>query len=397
MTRPFRVNVLHVIPSVSEKHGGPTYAIRAFANASKTAGLHVTIATTDDDGDSARFDVPLSQPVERHGVTHFFFRRDFVPYKISFGLRHWLNDNISRFDVAHIHALFSFSSLAAARAARKHHVPYVVRPLGVLNRWGMQNRRPWVKRFSFRLIELPILRHAAAIHYTAEAEGREANSLHPALAGVPSFVIPIPVELPTGANVADEFSHRFPVSAGRKLVLFLSRIDEKKGIEQLLNAFAHVQSVEPQAMLVIAGSGNDHYVRELRRMSEGLGIENAVLWTGFLDRDQKAEALAAASMFVLPSHSENFGIAVAEALMAGVATIITEGVGLADQVRAANAGIVVPSQTDAIASAMEELLKDPQEGRKMAARGQELAKRLFSAATIGASLKAAYEGILSSQ
>ena len=112
-----------------------------------------------------------------HGVNCIFFRRNFLPYKISFSLRRWLTRHVSEFDLVHIHALFSFSSWAAASAARKHQVPYVVRPLGVLNRWGLANRRPLLKRIWLRFIEIPLLRRAAAIHYTAESEREEARAL----------------------------------------------------------------------------------------------------------------------------------------------------------------------------------------------------------------------------
>jgi len=151
----YRVRLLHVIPSVSERHGGPSQAIKAFAKASKATGIEVTVATTDDDGDHARLDVSLGNAIEQDGVPHFFFRRDLLPYKVSFGLQRWLNEHIKEFDVVHIHALFSFSSTMAARIARQNKVPYVVRPLGVLNQWGIRNRRRIPKLVSLWLVELP--------------------------------------------------------------------------------------------------------------------------------------------------------------------------------------------------------------------------------------------------
>jgi glycosyltransferase involved in cell wall biosynthesis len=387
---------LHVIPSVSLKHGGPSHAIKAFAKASKAAGIDVTVATTDDDGDRARLDVPLGPAIEHDGVTHFFFRRDVLPYKVSFGLQRWLNEHVKEFDAVHIHALFSFSSFVAARAARRHRIPYLVRPLGVLNRWGMENRRPFFKRLSFRLIELPILRRAAAVHYTTEAERKEANSLHPDLAHVPSFVIPIPVELAAQSDTSEEFFRQFPASDGKKLILFLSRIDEKKGIELLLQAFAKVRRTEPESLLVIAGSGNDEYVQALRQMSQALGIAGAVLWTGFLGKDQKPAAFAAASVFILPSHSENFGIAVAEALAAGVPTIITEGVGLSEEIRAAKAGVIVQSTSDDIAIALADLLGNTEKRDALSKVGRDFAKASFSIEAIGAALSKAYQTVAAS-
>src|SRR6266513_4378269 len=105
-----RIRALHVIPSLSPKHGGPSYAVRAMARALAISDVDVTIATTDDDGDNARLKVSIGEPVKEGGATVYYFRRDILPYKVSFGLARWLRSNIKQFDVVHIHALFSFSS-----------------------------------------------------------------------------------------------------------------------------------------------------------------------------------------------------------------------------------------------------------------------------------------------
>src|SRR4029077_5256486 len=138
--------------------------------------------------------LPENASTERRGYRVVSFRREFEPYKISFGLAGWLGHNVTKFDLIHIHALFSFSSTMAARIARKKNVPYIVRPLGVLNRWGMENRRRIPKLVSFRLVELPILLNSAAIHFTSEAEREEAALLDSRLREHESAVIPLPIE-----------------------------------------------------------------------------------------------------------------------------------------------------------------------------------------------------------
>src|SRR5205809_204665 len=119
-----RIRALHVIPSLSLKHGGPSYAIRAMARALALVDVDVTIATTNDDGDDARLKVPLGEPMKEGSATIYYFRRNILPYKISFGLAQWLRSNISRFDIIHIHALFSFSSTVAAHTAYWQGAPY---------------------------------------------------------------------------------------------------------------------------------------------------------------------------------------------------------------------------------------------------------------------------------
>jgi glycosyltransferase involved in cell wall biosynthesis len=389
-SRPFRV--LHVIPSVSEKHGGPSYAIKSVAKASHHAGIEVVIATTNDDGDRARLKVPLAQPIERDGIIHFFFRRDLIPYKISFALTRWLNRYLGNFDVVHIHALFSFSSWAAARAAGRRGVPYIIRPLGVLNRWGLENRRPLLKRLSLRLIELPILRRAAAIHFTSRSERCEAASISREIALLPSFIIPIPVEQENNGHV--EFIKKFPSMAGKKLILFLSRIDQKKGIELLLEAFAVVQRNEPNSLLVIAGDGESKYIDSLRAQAARLDISSNILWTGFLNPTDKSSAYAAASVFVLPSRSENFGIAAAEALAAGVPCVLSDQVAVSDYLKNNDSALIVPCDSSAIANALCELLSKPEMRARLSERGRQAAAERFSLQSVGESLVAEYNKIL---
>src|SRR5438309_3904742 len=192
------MRILHVIPSLSAKEGGPSFAAKAMAEALAVEGVQVTIATTrgvrnapvigdqlsvigeetrQEDASTERRGYSESAAASDRGYRVVSFRREFEPYKISFGLTRWLRANVKQFDLVHIHALFSFSSTVAARIARKNNVPYIVRPLGVLNRWGMENRRRIPKLFSFRLIELPILLTSAVIHFTSEADREEAALL----------------------------------------------------------------------------------------------------------------------------------------------------------------------------------------------------------------------------
>ncbi len=385
------VRALHVIPSLSAKHGGPSYAVRAMARALAAADVDVTIATTDDDGDDARLKVPIGEPVEEERTHVYYFRRNILPYKVSFGLSRWLNSNVERFDIVHIHALFSFSSTVAARAARRHRVPYIVRPLGVLNRWGLENRRAFLKQISLRLVEIPMLRNAAAIHYTSEAEKLEASSISSIIANQKSVVIPLPVEQIMGN--AEDFRHRFPQIAGRKVILFLSRIDEKKGIELLLEAFASVRHQVSDSVLIVAGDGIGNYVQKLRQRINQLKIANAVIWTGHLNDAAKWGAFAVADLFVLPSYSENFGVAAAEALAAGVPVIITNRVGLADEVRAANAGIIVSIDPIEIANALRSLLENPDHRELLSVNGRALAETRFSYECVGERLNKLYRGI----
>jgi glycosyltransferase involved in cell wall biosynthesis len=386
------MRALHVIPSLSAEHGGPSYAVRAMARALAAHDVDVTIATTDDDGDDARFHVPVGKPMQEDATTVYYFRRNFLPYKVSFGLARWLRSNISKFDIVHIHALFSFSSTVAAHFAHRQSVPYVVRPLGVLNRYGLENRRPLLKKITMPLFEFRILRHSAAIHYTSEAEKREAGEMSPAIGCHRSVVIPLPVETANGS--AEDFLKRYPLVKNRRVVLFLSRIDEKKGIELLFGAFAEVRRRISDAVLVIAGNGTPAYIQQLRDRAQGLNIAEHILWTGHLQGEVKAGAFAVADVFVLPSRSENFGIAAAEALAAGVPTVVTQAVAIADDIRSFDAGIVVKDTESGLAEAICRILNDHDLASRLAQKAQILAAERYGINAVGRQLREFYDAIL---
>ena len=387
------MRVLHVIPSLSPLDGGPSVAVPLIACALGQAGVHVEIATTDDDGPNRRLNIPLGERVDRDGYAVRYFRKQTEFYKVSLGFRKWARRHADEYDLLHIHALFSHTSIAAAHAARRARVPYLIRPLGVLNRWGMPNRRRLLKSLSFRFIEQPVLRHAAAIHYTACAEQIEATQ-----SGVtaPPAVVPLGIDVRQFQNLQgpDRFWMKFPQTRGREFVLFLSRLDAKKGLDLLLPAFAK-RSKFPQVLLVIAGPGEEAYVRNLREQAARLGIADAIVWAGFLDSLDKLAAFAAATLFVLPSHSENFGIALVEALAAGLPCITTTGVAISDHVQRCDAGLVAPCDASAIAVALQRILGDSQLRMRLGANAHRLAAERFSLVTMGLALHGEYQRILS--
>lgn len=380
------MKVLHVIPSVGRLRGGPSFAMRRIAAALAAGGLSVEVATTNDNGPE-RLHVPLGTPVEEGGVVWRYFPLDAYFYNTSFALARWLMSSVADYDVVHIHAVFSFCSTAAAFACRRRRVPYVVRPLGVLNRWGMQNRRPWLKSLSFRWIDRRILEGAALVQYTSEQERDEA-----ALLGVncPSTIIPNPVDASPGGAVRGAFRARYPELAENKIILFLSRIDPKKGLDLLLPAFVEVRRRHREAVLLIGGSGPADYLMEMQRTAAELGIATGVRWLGFLGGEEKDQVLADADVFVLPSYSENFGISVVEAMAAGLPVVITDQVGVHGEIAAAAAGIVTTCEVNSIAGALGRLLSSDEERTRTGANAKQLAGRCYSSSAVAGGLREVY-------
>ena len=389
------LRVLHVIPSVALAHGGPSRAINMLECALEGSGVTMEVAATDDDGPGRRMAASFGADGIERGregglpIRRFFPKRSEF-YKVSPGLAVWLVRHSREYDVVHIHTLFSFSSIAAAWAARRVGVPYIVRPLGTLNRYGVEQRRPWLKRLSLRFVEGPILRGAAAVHFTAEDERREAEQLGIPLRGV---VIPLAVEPPP--VVADEatFCALFPTLRMGRYVLFMSRLDPKKNVEGLREALALLAAEHSDLVLAVAGGGEPAYVASLKRHAGALGVADRVVWTGFLDGAQKAAALAGARVFVLPSYSENFGIAAAEALLAGLPCVLGRGVAIAAEVEAAGAGLAVEPVPAAVAAALDGYLRNETVRASAGEAARRFASQSYSMAAMRERLVALYRSL----
>ncbi len=386
------MRVLQVIPSVSMVHGGPSRAIRAMESALARRGVEVETVTTDDEGTGRRNGIPDGGAIEENGVLRRYFRKRTEFYKVAPGMARWLSRNIQNYDLVHIHALFSFSSTMAASAARRQGVPYIVRPLGVLNRYGIENRRPGLKRLSLRYIEGPILREAAAIHFTAWAEREEVS--HLGIAMRRAAVIPLGV-VEVDPNVPPLGSNGEAVSPAReRRLLFLSRLDPIKNIEGLLSAFRQVLDRMPEARLSIAGSGQEGYVAALQAQAKSLGIQDRVDWLGYVEGAAKQAVMRAADLFVLPSFSENFGIAAVEALAAGLPCVLGQGVAIAEDVAAAQAGVAVAPKADAIAEGILAVMAGRERWHAMALNAMQLARERYSVGAMSRALAALYEEIL---
>lgn len=389
------MKVLHVIPSLGPARGGTSSAVLVIARGLAKAGVTVHVVTTDDDGRD-HLAVPLNRPVQHDGVATWYFTRQTRFYTFSAPLTRWLVQHVVDFDVLHIHALFTYASIPAALIAQRRHIPYVVTPHGMLNRWGMGNRRPQLKRLSYSLIEQRILAGAAAIHYTSAQECKEAHTLGIQARAV---VIPLGIEISghESATSAERFLRNHPSLTGRTIVLFMSRLDPKKGLDLLLPAFAQVKAHHPKAALVIAGNGPDHVVKALQSRIVALHLQDSVVLAGFLAGEEKASALAASHLFVLPSYSENFGIAPVEAMAAGLPVVLTECVGVGQEVEKAEAGVLVACDVEAVAKALQRLVEDASTRRRLGNNAQSLAWERFSSDVASHRLLKLYGELLSSE
>jgi glycosyltransferase involved in cell wall biosynthesis len=385
--RPLRV--LHVLNSISPQNGGPTHALWLMLRAARSLGMSADVATTNGDANGNRADVSLDCFLDVQGFRVRYFRCQTRFYAVSLPMLRWLWTRVRDYDVIHVHGLFTFAPIAAAWCARLRRVPYIVVPHGVLNLWGRENRRPVLKRASIFCVERPLLRHASSVQFTSNRELEEFTDLG---IGVKSEVIahPVSIESAETAAVPADIAPALNALAGRPAVLFLARIHPIKGLDLLLQAFAGVRRLHPAAVLLIAGSGEPELVNALRRLALDLGIGESVRWIGFVEGPLKRWLLERANVFVLPSWSENFGLAVAEAMAAGVPVVVTKGVGIAEIVAAAGCGCVTDNTASSLQRAIESLLADAATAARMGQAGKQAVRGELSLARFAQRLQSLY-------
>jgi glycosyltransferase involved in cell wall biosynthesis len=383
------MRVLHVIPSISRFDGGPSNAIWQMVDsleaASKENTFDTTVVTTNYEQNGKRFERgALASELRKASL--ICLPLTFEPYKISLRAMFWLLRNIRTFDVVHTHAMFSFLPIFAALVARVGRVPYIMRPLGTLNAYGLSHRRPFAKRISVALLERPLLMHAFAVHCTSEAEVLDVRAVCPQAS---VSVIPLAV---SDFEAAPELAIRKLLGerVAIPVVLYLSRLDPKKNVEVVLQSASTLAKSGKRFTLLMAGDGDADYVQSLHSLATQLGIDEHVIWAGRIDGEKKTAAFSTASVFVLSSHNENFGIAVAEALAAGVPCVVSPGVAISAEVQAFGAGYVVAPQGDAFAEAISTLLDDDALRARASAAAKKLATEQFSYSAMGERLEALY-------
>lgn len=303
-------------------------------------------------------------------------------FRISPSLLQWVRSNANNYDVIHVHGLLNPISSLAARACISSGHKVVIRPFGTLSRYTFSHRRRLLKKSYFALLDRHSIKRAHALHFTTDAERDEAG-WHGVSFDERAHVVPPPCEI-SGALHHTALSN--PLRA-----VYLSRINPVKNVELLLEAWAIVRRSLPGAELVIAGSGHPAYMETIRDRAEKLGVRGSVQFPGFLEGHAKSELLQSGRFFVLPSHHENFGMAVLEALSAGLPVIITREVQLAAFVQQNNLGIVVESRAQAVADAMLELFGNNELPERARSSGHALVSSTFSAEAVGASLRRMYD------
>ena len=399
------MRILQIIPSISLVYGGPSQMVLGLSAALSNQGINVTILTTDSNGDIGQtpLDVPLNQPIQQDGYNIIYFRcSPFRRYKFSLTLLQWLNQHIKEFDLAHIHALFSPISTAAATIARYHHIPYIIRPCGMLDPADLRKKKQ-LKQIYAALLERPNLAGAAAIHFTSKQEAKISErfgiSTTSKIALPQDLVIPLGVKIATDTLSVKSLANHFSINlvdSQIPQILFMSRIEPKKGLNLLIPALEKILAQGIKFNFILAGSNpqDADYEMKIKEQIVNSPLAKHTTITGFVTGEIKAYLLHNADLFVLPSYYENFGIAVAEAMAAGKAVVISDRVHIWEDIQQAEAGWVGSLEVDAIASLITIALLDADERKRRGLNGREYARKHYSWDAIAQQTIQAYQQIL---
>jgi len=381
------MRILHLVPSLDPATGGPAKVCLQLASALGQLGHQTTVLTTDI---TLTGNVDSLSPIPGTRVlTHHAYS---IPHVLALSpsLLHRLRIEIPRHHICHIHSLYFLHNVFAGYLCRLHGVPYIVRPHGTLDPY-IRQKKSLRKSLFFATFDRDLLNRAAGIHYTSQSEMELAADVRLLS---PGFVIANGLDLsPFTLPQTKAFFSLYPQLLHRRIVLFLSRIHEKKGLDLLIPAFHKVSQRIPDVQLVIAGP-DDGYLSQARHLVCQHRLEKCVSFLGMVHGPEKTGLLQACEVFALPSYSENFGIAVVEALAAGKPVVVSKHVNIWNDIATAGAGIVVESSVQATADALLEILQSRQLQLQMSNAASGLAAQAYSIQSVAKALVDKYDELI---
>lgn len=371
---------LHCLFSYDNRLGGAVHAALNVCKYLSVFGAPVEAVGTYAPSDDIRY---LEETYPEF-VSHRVARTGPQKYFNSKELTSWLEGHLDRFDVVDLHGIFVLTTFRAARVCQRIGKPYFVRSHGALDPFDLQ-KRSLLKRILGPLFVRPMLAAASGVICTTELEAERLVTFG---AKPQRCVVPLPVPFP---SVSKESGHQFRKKHGippeAEVVLFMSRVDYKKGLEFLIPSLAALKAKHPRLWFVMAGTGQPEFVSGIQDLIGCLGIRSWTTETGFISGVEKQGAFSAANLFALPSLNENFGIVLVEAMAAGLPLLISDQVYIHKEVVGGGAGLVCQTSVESCQNRLSEVLENPDALELMGQRARQLAENHFG-------VRAATEGLL---
>ena len=377
------MRLLHVIPTYlpATRYGGPIYSVHGLCKALVRAGHEVHVFTTSVNGENDS-QVKHGVPVELDGVTVWYFQ-SWLLRRLYYApdMKSVLANKISEFDIVHLHSVFLWPTFMAAGLAFKNNIPYLLSPRGMLVGELLRRKNYLLKYLWIMLFERRNIRHAAGLHVTSSIELKEISSL--GLDLVPAHIIA------NGCDVPDTLENGNRQNV-KPYALYLGRINWKKRLDRLIDAWQKVSGLD----LLIAGPDDENYSQMLMERIRVHNLSDRITLMGEVSGNEKWPLFANARLFILPSISENFGNVVLEAMVRGCPVIVTDGVGLAEEVKKNQAGLVIDGSIESISSSVNQLNQDREAHDSMGQNGRHLAMTKYSWDVIAKDMVATYQKIL---
>ena len=366
------MKLLHIIHSTDPAGGGPIEGLKQVSRVMDQMGHSTVVATLDSPDAPWLNKLPFDVYALGPGKGRYGYSRHLAP---------WLKQNAQRFDAVIVRGLWQYHGYAARKVLRKSGIPYFVFTHGMLDPWfkktyPLKHAKKWLY---WPWVDYRVLRDAAGVLFTSEEEkilARQSFWLY----RCKEIVVNYGTAALTGDVVLQKsvFFDRYPQLGGKRIALFLGRIHPKKGCDLLIQSFAQVLAKDPQWRLVIAGPDQVNWKEKLQVMAQKLGIASLITWPGMISGDLKYGAIQGAEMFVLPSHQENFGIAVVEAMACGKPALISNKVNIWREIEQDDAGIVAADDlagTCSVLNRWQSMSREDQ--RSMGERAQSCFEKRF--------------------
>ena len=384
------MKVLVVTPYLASTYGGTSKCIKELANEVSSLDISLDLVTTNAALELEKLDQNWIQE-NNYRIKYFpcWYRNDFI---VSLKLIFWLLNNISQYDLVHTNTIFAPLISIANLICRWKNIPYINTPHGMLEPWALSYKAN-KKKYYYQFLEKPLLAKAQTIQALASAEAEKVQKL-----GFSKTVtIPNGIHIADYQNLPNEeiFYQKFPDTRGKTLILFLGRIDPKKGLDLLAPAFAKAHQNFPDTHLIVAGPDSIDFMPTVTKYFQDSNCMDAVTFTGMLKGDLKLSALAAADIYVAPSYSEGFSVSVLEGMASGLPCVITTGCNFPEAGQAQVAR-VVDINAESISRAFIDLLANPQAAEKMGKAASKFIADNYTWEVVAKKMVQTYRQVISS-